>query len=308
MNKSFHISRRFFLQRCSVVAAASGLPLWFVERDLAAAEAPPASASPNGRPGLGLIGCGGMGMGDAGNAARFGDILAVCDVDRNHAESAAKRFTKDGNKPAVYGDFRKLLERGDISAVVQATPDHWHTLINIAAAKAKKDVYGEKPLTLTIDEGHHVIQAVRENKIVFQTGTQQRSSPRFRLACELARNGRLGQLQQVNVFVPAGIRGNHFQKVSVPPEPSIIAGAGLDVLEGERELKEEMEILASEEKSGMVKDYKTLLEDRVLIEMPNVIITPHIAFYSKEAEEEIKKTTVENIKSFVDGKPINLVK
>jgi len=88
----------------------------------------------------------------------------------------------------------------------------------------------------------------------------------------------------------------------------IIAGAGVDVLEAERELKEEVEILASSDKSEKVKDFKTLLEDRVLIEMPNVIITPHIAFYSKEAEEEIKKTTVENIKSFVDGKPINLVK
>jgi D-lactate dehydrogenase len=90
----------------------------------------------------------------------------------------------------------------------------------------------------------------------------------------------------------------------------IIAGAGLDVLEGERELKEEVDILASSERSERserVKDFKTLLEDRVLIEMPNVIITPHIAFYSKEAEEEIKKTTVENIKSFIDGKPVNLV-
>ncbi len=88
----------------------------------------------------------------------------------------------------------------------------------------------------------------------------------------------------------------------------IIAGAGLDVLEGERELKEEVEILASEQKSTRVQDYKTLLEDRVLIEMPNVIITPHIAFYSKEAEMEIIKTTIENIKGFISGNPINLIK
>jgi len=88
----------------------------------------------------------------------------------------------------------------------------------------------------------------------------------------------------------------------------IIAGAGLDVLEGERELKEEIEILASGEKSSRVSDYKTLLEDRALIEMPNVIVTPHIAFYSKEAEGEIIKTTVENIKSFVSQNPINLLK
>jgi len=88
----------------------------------------------------------------------------------------------------------------------------------------------------------------------------------------------------------------------------IIAGAGLDVLEGERELKEEVKILTSSEKSERVKDYKTLLEDRMLIEMPNVIITPHIAFYSKEAVMEIIKTTVENVKGFLSNNPINLIK
>ena len=218
MPKPFHISRRSFLQRCTLAAAATGLPLWFVQRELAAQEVAKTITSPNDRPGVALIGCGGQGQGDAGNAARFGDIVAVCDVDQRHADAAAQRFAKDGKTPAKFGDFRKLLERDDVHAVVHATPDHWHTLINIAAAKAKKDVYGEKPLTLTIDEGRHVIQAVRENKIVFQTGTQQRSSRRFHLACELVRNGRIGTLKQVNVFVPAGIRGNHFKKVPVPPE------------------------------------------------------------------------------------------
>ena len=222
MHKPFHISRRTFLARCTATAAATGLPLWFVQTQLAtAADAvtnAPAQPGPNDRPGIALIGCGGMGQGDAENASRFGDILAVCDVDQRHVDAAAQRFTKNGRTPAKYGDFRKLLERDDIHAIVQATPDHWHTLINLAAAKAKKDVYGEKPLTLTIDEGRHVIKAVRENKIIFQTGTQQRSSKRFRLACELVRNGRIGTLKQVNVFVPAGIRGGPFKKVSVPAE------------------------------------------------------------------------------------------
>ena len=192
MSKPFHISRRSFLQRCSLAAAATGLPLWFVQRELAAAEVAgavsPNVSSPNDRPGLALIGCGSQGQGDAQNASRFGDILAVCDVDQKYADEAAQHFTKDGRTPDKYNDFRKLLERDDIHAIVQATPDHWHTLINIAAAGAKKDVYGEKPLTLTIDEGHHVVSAVRKNKIVFQTGTQQRSSSRFRLACELVRD------------------------------------------------------------------------------------------------------------------------
>jgi predicted dehydrogenase len=216
MNKSFQISRRSFLQRTTLAAAATGLPLWFVQRELAAQEVVKPITSPNDRPGVALIGCGGQGQGDAQNAARYGDILAVCDVDEKYANSAAQKFAKDGKTPDKFGDFRKVLERSDIHAIVMATPDHWHTLVNIAAAKAKKDVYGEKPLTLTIDEGHHVIKAVRDNKIVFQTGTQQRSSGRFRLACELVRNGRIGTLKEVNVFVPAGIRGGPFKKVAVP--------------------------------------------------------------------------------------------
>jgi len=216
MSKRVHISRRSFLSRCSLAAAATGLPFWFVERQLSAAEVAKTVASPNERPGVALIGCGGMGTGDASNAQRFGDIVAVCDVDDAHAENAAKKFSKDGKSPAKYSDFRKLLENKDVQIVVQGTPDHWHTLVNIAAANAKKDIYGEKPLTLTIDEGKHVIKAVRQNKVVFQTGTQQRSMTYFRLACELVRNDRIGKLQAVHVFVPAGIRGNHFAKVPVP--------------------------------------------------------------------------------------------
>jgi predicted dehydrogenase len=108
------------------------------------------------------------------------------------------------------------MERDDIHIIVQATPDHWHTLVNLAAAKAKKDVYGEKPLTLTIDEGKHIVKAVRDNRIVFQTGTQQRSSQKFHLACELVRNGRIGKLKQVNVFVPAGYHAGPFKTAPVP--------------------------------------------------------------------------------------------
>jgi len=216
MKKNFYVSRRSFLTRCSLAAAATGLPLWFVERQLSAAETVKPVTSPNDRPGVGLIGCGGQGTADAGNASGYGDIVAVCDVDDSHAAQAARRFTQDGKSPAKYNDFRKLLERNDVHVIVQGTPDHWHTLINIAAAKAKKDIYGEKPLTLTIDEGKHVIKAVRDNKVVFQTGTQQRSSNSFRLACELVRNERIGKLKEVQVFVPAGIRGNHFAKVPVP--------------------------------------------------------------------------------------------
>lgn len=218
MSKPFYISRRSFLQKSALAAAASGLPLWFVQRELEAQPTTNSVTSPNARPSLALIGCGGQGTGDAGNAQRYGDIVAVCDVDQRHTDSAARRLSSNGKTPAKFGDFRKLLERNDINAVINGTPDHWHSLINIAAAKAKKDIYGEKPLTLTIDEGQHVIKAVRDNKAIFQTGTQQRSSTGFHLACELVRNGRIGKLQTVNVFVPGGILGNNFKKVSVPPE------------------------------------------------------------------------------------------
>lgn len=219
MTKPFQISRRSFLATCTTAAAATGLPAWFLDRELArAAEPSPKPPGPNDRPGVALVGCGGMGRGDAGNASRFGDILAVCDVDATHAEAAAKQFTKAGRTPAVYSDFRKVMERDDVHVIVQGTPDHWHTLINLAAVRAKKDVYAEKPLTLTIDEGKRLVKAVRQQGVVLQTGTQQRSDRRFRLACELVRNGRIGQLKQVEVFVPAGLREGPFQPVPVPPE------------------------------------------------------------------------------------------
>ena len=213
--KSFFISRRSFLKRCSLAGATAGLPAWFIERDLAEA-APTRILGPNDRPAIALVGCGGMGRGDASNAKRFGDIFALCDVDAGHAAEAAKQFTDGGKKPAVFDDVRKLVERKDIQVIINATPDHWHTLVNMTAAKAGKDVYGEKPLTMTIDEGHHVIKAVRAGKIVLQTGTQQRSSSRFRLACELVRNQRLGHLKQVTVWLPAGLRDGPFSTQPVP--------------------------------------------------------------------------------------------
>ena len=206
------------MKRCAMIAAMTGLPLWFIERQQLAAEELPANPpTPNDRPGIALIGCGGMGRADAGNASKFGEILAVCDVDADHAALAANKFTVNGKVPDVYSDFRKVMERSDIHIIVNATPDHWHTLVNIAAAKAKKDVYGEKPLTLTIDEGRHLVGVVRDSGIVLQTGTQQRSSPRFRLACELVRNGRLGTLKEANVWLPAGLRGGPFASQPVPP-------------------------------------------------------------------------------------------
>jgi predicted dehydrogenase len=214
---TFSIARRAFLQRCGQLAAMTGMPLWFIERQQLEAAQATKPVAPSDRPGIGIIGCGGMGKGDATNASAFGDILAVCDVDESHAAAFAKDFTVEGKAaPTVYRDFRKVMERRDIQIIVNATPDHWHTLVNIAAAQAKKDVYGEKPLTLTVDEGRHIVKAVQDNRIVLQTGTQQRSSQRFRLACELVRNGRLGKLKQARVWLPAGLREGPFKPSPVP--------------------------------------------------------------------------------------------
>jgi hypothetical protein len=160
--KSFYVSRRSFVKWCSATALATGLPLWFVERELSAAETTDKPVSPNDRPGIALIGCGGMGCGDAHDAKRFGDIVALCDVDQGHLDKAARDFTQDGKKPATYTDFRKLLENKDVQIVINGTPDHWHSLINIGAARAKKDIYSEKPLTLTIDEENRCQGGARE--------------------------------------------------------------------------------------------------------------------------------------------------
>jgi len=207
-------TRRSFLKTAGMLAAGSSLPGWFVEECAAqsAAGGPPAPSSPSETVRLALVGCGGQGRGDARNAQRFGKIVAVCDVDERHLDNARKDFPEaDG-----YHDFRKLLERKDIDAVICGTVDHWHTLIAIATMRAGKDIYCEKPLTLTIAEGQRLIEVERQTGRILQTGTQQRSSVHFRLACDLVRNGRIGKLQRAEVWLPAGLRQGPFQTSAVP--------------------------------------------------------------------------------------------
>ncbi len=210
-----HFSRRKLLKSGAALAGAVCLPRWFVEETAAqaAAEEP---KSPNDRPGILLVGCGGMGNGDAISAARFGKIVAVCDVDQNRAAETADKFKAE----AKFSDFRKAIAHKGVDIVVNATPDHWHTLVNIHALRAGKDVYSEKPLTLTIDEGKKLIAVARETGRILQTGSQQRSDPRFRLACELVRNGRIGKLEHIVTQLPSGPVGGPFETKPVP--------AGLD--------------------------------------------------------------------------------
>jgi len=196
-------SRRDFLRHSALSTLALSLPAWFIGQS---------AALPSETVRLGLIGCGGQGCGDAKNASRYGKIVAVCDVDAGHLATAQRDFPGAEG----YSDFRKLLERDDIDAVICGTVDHWHTLVAMAAMKAGKDIYCEKPLTLTIDEGKRLVEVQRQTNRILQTGTQQRSDAHFRLACDLVRNGRIGKISKVEVWLPAGLRQGPFQTSKVP--------------------------------------------------------------------------------------------
>jgi predicted dehydrogenase len=174
----------------------------------------------NSRPRLGLIGAGGQGSGDARGASHFGDFLAVCDVDKTHAEKAREEKNIGKGKAEVYEDYRKLLDRNDIDAVIIGTPDHWHTKICIDAMKAGKDVYCEKPLTLTIDEGKKLGEVTKSTNRVVQVGTQQRSDHNrvFLLAVALVRSGRIGKIRKVTAAIGGGPKGGPFPKEQPPAE------------------------------------------------------------------------------------------
>ena len=150
-----HATRRGFL----AASAAATLPAWFLDECRAQPD-PKGPTSRNDTPGIALVGCGGMGRGDAKNASRFGKVVTLCDVDDNQLASAGKKWPT----AAKERDFRKVMERKDVDVVVCGTVDHWHTLVSLAAMRAGKDVYCEKPLTLTIDEGKRLVEAQARRK------------------------------------------------------------------------------------------------------------------------------------------------
>ena len=150
--------------------------------------------SKNDRFRIGAVGMRYQGTVVADKATAHGDVVAICDVDRQIAEKAREHF---GGTATIYEDYRKMLERPDIDVVTIGTPDHWHTTITAAACLAGKDVYCEKPLTLTVDEGKLLCRVVERTGRVVQVGSWQRSDHRFRLACEMVRAGRIGKLRRV---------------------------------------------------------------------------------------------------------------
>jgi predicted dehydrogenase len=220
------MNRRHLLLGGAAATAFSTLPDWFVA-EARGAEAEQAGRQRSRIPAgetirMGLIGAGGsrggfrQGLGDMRNIANQPGVkvVAVCDVDLLHLEEAAAAFPG----ASKYVDFRYLLDREDIDAVVIGTPDHWHGIIAAMAMRKGKDVYCEKPLTLTIAEGQALVRLAKENGTVFQTGSQQRSDRRFRLACELVRNGRIGRIKQVVAHLPGGSQGGPFEVATVPKD------------------------------------------------------------------------------------------
>lgn len=187
-------TRRTFLKG----AAASVAAPFILPSHIWAAE-----TKPNSRLTMGFIGMGKQSKHLLGAfLGQETQVVAVCDVDTTRRNDAKKRVDEYYNKQgggscSAYNDFREIINRKDIDAVCIATPDHWHAIIMLAALRAGKDVYCEKPLTHNIHEAIEVIKAVDANKRVLQTGSMQRSSKEFRIACELVVNGCIGKLQRV---------------------------------------------------------------------------------------------------------------
>jgi len=193
---SKRITRRTFSQATAGALAAAAL---FV---------PARAFGANDKIGMGLIGAGGMGRGNMGQFLRNDDVqfLAVCDVDQTHIDRAKEQVDKryQSTDCKTFKDYRELIALDGIDAVCIATPDHWHGLCCLAAAKAKKDIYCQKPMTHTFEEGRLVADAVKANNLIFQVGSQQRSTFNFQWGVELVLNGHIGKVQHIEVGLPTG--------------------------------------------------------------------------------------------------------
>jgi predicted dehydrogenase len=205
MNPSSLSRRDFFRTTSAGLLVTGALP--------ALAAGPSKPRSPNARLQVGAIGLRYQGTVDTLVAQQYGDIAALCDVDRNVLEQARASF---GSTPKIYDDYRDLLKDKKIDVVIIGTPDHWHSKIAIDACRAGKDVYVEKPLTLTIDEGKVLQRVVNETGRIVQVGSWQRSDHRFRLAAEMVRQGRIGQLQKVEVTLGPNVTGGPFEHRKPP--------------------------------------------------------------------------------------------
>lgn len=202
------LDRRQWISQVSSVAASA-----MVFGAVSTTQADEKPKDVNSRLGVGAIGLRYQGSVITEKAAAHGDIVALADVDQEILKKAQSDF---GGKSAIMEDYRDLLAREDVDVVMIGTPDHWHTKMVIDACRAGKDVYCEKPLTLTIDEGKKLREVVQETGRVVQVGSWQRSDIRFRTAVEMVRQGWVGNLQKVDVVLGKNKTGGPFSTQPVP--------------------------------------------------------------------------------------------
>lgn len=195
------ISRRHFL---ATTGAALAMPTIIPSSALGIGQ----KASPSERVTLGVVGWGMQGPGNTNEFLKVKDcqVVAACDLDKNHLKGALDRINGhyQNTDCKAYHDYREMMARPDIDAVMLAVPDHWHALLATEASKNKKDIYGEKPLARTIAEQQAIVKAVQANERIWQTGSWQRSQRPFRQAAEIVRNGLIGKVTRVEVGLPAG--------------------------------------------------------------------------------------------------------
>ncbi len=213
MSNANQLSRRCFLSGLAAVAAGACSSPQIAPRS---AIGRGGRAAPSERITLGFIGVGDHGV--KRNLKRFlpepdAQVIAVCDVDSQRREEARQiveaHYQSEGSLNAyrgcaAYNDFREIIARDDIDAVMNSTPDHWHVIPSVMAADSGKDVMCEKPLTLTVREGRILSNAMERNNRVFQTASENRSVPEYHRMCELVRNGRIGKVQTIRVSLPSG--------------------------------------------------------------------------------------------------------
>jgi predicted dehydrogenase len=194
------------LDRRKFLKAAGSAAILPVVLPAFGAQSSPTSA--NNRINLGVIGMGWQGTGNTQSFLPLEDcqVVAACDIDTSHLQGAVKMINDAyGNQDCKgYHDYRELLARDDIDAVMIAVPDHWHALVATEAARQKKDIYGEKPLAKTIAEQQSIVRAVQQNRVIWQMGSWQRSVPPFHKAAEIVRNGLIGTVTHVEVGLPGG--------------------------------------------------------------------------------------------------------
>ena len=215
--KNRMIDRRRFIGRAAGAAAGVvGFPYLVSSSALGNAGGVAASE----RITVGCVGVGPQGTGVMGNflGQRDAHVVAICDVKSTRRDAVQKivndHYKADGCK--AYKDFREMMARDDIDVILSATCDHWHVLTALAAVKSGKDVYLEKPMGLSVEQDQTLRKAVHRYGRIFQFGTQQRSDQKFRLACELALNGKLGKLHTINVWSPGSSQGGDPTPVPVP--------------------------------------------------------------------------------------------